>query len=284
MGLTARITGVERDDTVENGVTFYLIRIDDNSHQWDVRKRYSDFVGLDKKLRLNQELTTLKLPSKGFMGLRVCNFHELRLVGLSSYLDHLTRQVHSLAQSSTLSAFFEAQVHLQPKGTAVTESRESALAEVLLPQTAPPQAARGGHRSCPPHRLPRVRTSKRSLDFLKSAEFTSFEASRPALADSIRRCSELLGSNGFENDSESKFGALRRNLRASVRPGSGEPLLLEDVPGKELVWEFVLLIRARRPFYRHQADEVVAILESSEAWMQVLNEHEDLRELMEVPL
>jgi hypothetical protein len=53
------------------------------------------------------------------------------------------------------------------------------------------------------------------------------------------------------------------------------------VPGKELVWEFILLIRARRPFFRNQVDEIIQILEASVPWAQLLSEDEELRQLKE---
>mmetsp|Transcript_47889 Transcript_47889/g.143030 ORF Transcript_47889/g.143030 Transcript_47889/m.143030 type:complete len:312 (-) Transcript_47889:59-994(-) len=303
MGVTARITGADQDDASEGKITFYHIAVHENDHHWTVHKRYNDFHCLDQRLQDTGELTTLRLPTKGLFGLRhrldIFNFNEERLEGLNTYLLHLTRQVESLGQSPSLSAFLGAGVapverrsasvpragrshHLQPSAPepeARTESPQGRSSE-------PSQGPRLPHS--PSCRLPLLSRPDRSLAFLEGPEWKRFEMSQPALADSMKRCSQLLTGTRFENDSEGIFISLRRNLRAAMRETktnpSKEELDLAAIPGKDCVWEFLLQFAARRGFYRAQAAEVVGILEASQPWAQVLLEHAELRRLREEAL
>mmetsp|Transcript_39987 Transcript_39987/g.123319 ORF Transcript_39987/g.123319 Transcript_39987/m.123319 type:complete len:310 (+) Transcript_39987:85-1014(+) len=292
MGVTARITGEEKEPVVLKAITFYNIAVSEDEHQWIVQKRYSQFAKLDKQLRSSGELSRLDLPSKGLFGLRhqldICNFNNARQTGLNSYLDHLTRQVERLAQSPTLSAFLEAQTPSQPLigSSRPSSSRPSSLGPEELPAEAlqgavtppwrgsPAAAARCQWRPYSP--------SRGARELLEGEEWRRFEAGQPALAGAIRRCVELGASKRFENDCEGAFVTLRRALRAFVReakPGSPSGFSLEEVPGKEFVWEFLLRVAARRVFFRNQAAEVASILEASEPWALVLEAREDLRRL-----
>mmetsp|Transcript_55092 Transcript_55092/g.170665 ORF Transcript_55092/g.170665 Transcript_55092/m.170665 type:complete len:294 (-) Transcript_55092:114-995(-) len=288
MGVTARITSAHQEHIQDGTVTFYSIAVHDNDHQWTVDKRYNDFLHLDKHLQGTSELTTLRLPAKGIFGLRhrldIMHFNEERLEGLNTYLLHLTRQLDRLSQSPSLSVFLGA-------GVPQAEHQRSGSAPRKL-QTASPEPAA---RTESPHdklsdasqnlwhsRKPLIARPGRSLAFLESTEWRSFELSQPALAEPIRRCCELLLGTRFENDSEGIFISLRRALRAAVRESrtsSSKELDLAAIPGKDCVWEFLLQFAARRSFYRAQAAEVVSILEASEPWARVLLEHEELQRL-----
>jgi len=301
--VSAEIIGEDEDDLEVRGVTLYHICVKDSGLQWDVRRRYSEFRSLDTRLRCSREFHTLRLPTKGLIGFRrwlnLCKFKEQRRAGLGLYLDHLTQQMESLASSAALLQFLEGQspssVHqsvrvpvgerqMTPMGLALPLAARPAVHGASAVQTQPePQ-----QRSSPCDRTQRVRESKRSIDFLDSEDWLRFEAAQPLLSASIRRCSELRAGNAFENDSEAAFCALRRHLHSAVRssrsngnagcsPGVG----LGEVPGKELIWEFILLIRVRRPFYRNQVDELIEILEASVPWAQLLSEDEELRQLKE---
>merc|ERR1712008_289812 len=113
MVVRAEIIGEDEDDLEVRGVTFYHICVKDCGLQWDVRRRYSEFRNLDRKLRCNRELDTLRLPTKGLIGFRrslnLCKFKEQRRAGLGLYLDHLTQQMESLANSVVLLQFLEGQ-------------------------------------------------------------------------------------------------------------------------------------------------------------------------------
>lgn len=297
MGVSARITGADKELVNEEGsITFYHIVVHDNDHHWIVHKRYSDFHILDRRLQDSGELTTLKLPTKGLFGLRhrldIFNFNEERQEGLQSYLLHLTRQLECLAQSPILSAFLESRRTRTPQRSLATPARASA--PYPLPAgpepDAPAESAQGAAGDGAPgqrllvaiSRTPLIVRADRSLDFLQSPEWKRFEAAQPALADSVHRCSELLATNRFENDSEAVFISLRRNIRTFARElkaQAGSEPGIADVPGKEFVWEFLLQFAARRGFYKNQAAEVVAILEASIPWAKILADHEDLRRL-----
>lgn len=293
MVVTAWITGADLEHINDGNITFYQIAVHDNQHHWTVHKRYSDFHGLDRRLQDTHELTTLKLPTKGLFGLRhrldIFHFNEERQEALNTYLVHLCRQVECLAQSPALSAFLG--VGMAPmerscsfRRNGMNHSQASTPEpEVESPKSGQPDASQGTlcGRS-PSCRMPLIVRPDRSLDFLESPEWKRFEMSQPALADSVRRCSELLVSNRFENDSEGIFVSLRRSLRASVRESrsnSGKELDLAAIPGKDCVWEFLLQFAARRGFYRAQSAEVIDILEACEAWAQALLDHDELRRL-----
>jgi len=307
MVVTAEIIGEDQDDVEVRGVTFYRICVRDSGLQWDVKRRYSEFRRLDVRLRCSREFDLLRLPSKGLVGFRrwlnLCKFKEHRRVGLGVYLEHLTQQIECLANSSMLLEFFEGQSRVSANQAVRVPVGDQPviLTHLTLPLAALP-AAHGANvpaganvallrpqlRCCPRDRRQRVQESKRSLDFLDGDEWLRFEAAQPLLAASIRRCSEVRVGSSFENDSEAAFCALRRRLHFALRSsrsneivGCSSGLCLEEVPGKELVWEFLLLMRVRRPFYRNQVDELIQILDASMPWAQVLNDDEDLRQLKE---
>eukprot|EP00419_Tripos_fusus_P023647 CAMPEP_0172727092 /NCGR_PEP_ID=MMETSP1074-20121228/91485_1 /TAXON_ID=2916 /ORGANISM="Ceratium fusus, Strain PA161109" /LENGTH=297 /DNA_ID=CAMNT_0013554207 /DNA_START=47 /DNA_END=940 /DNA_ORIENTATION=- len=290
--MRVQITGEDKDDLQERGVTFYHISVSDvaSGIQWDVRKRYNDFRKLDRKLRCNGELSPIDLPSKGLMGFRhrlnIGDFNEQRLTGLRTYLDHLTTwQTESQMNCPALFDFLEGSargVHLPTTNNVVAhKSYTSELpVRVVSPDADIMQwSAEPGLHGMPEQRSKLCPGTNRDVDFLSSQEWLNFEASHPAVANSVERCARLLEGKQFENDSEESFSALRRSLLAALRPrtGSGPPLVLEVVPGKAVVWEFLLLIRARRPFYRNQADEIISILEENGPWAEALDEHEELR-------
>lgn len=301
MVLSALIIGEDQDDPEVRGVTFYHICVRDSGLQWDVKRRYSEFRSLDRRLRSNREFDTLNLPKKGLVGFRqwlnLCKFKEQRRAGLGLYLDHLTQQVECLANSSVLREFFEERSRASTRQAVHTSVKTQ---PVILKQLALPlaglQAAHGAsverprsqQRCCPSDRSQRVQKSQRSLDFLDSDDWLTFEAAQPLLAASVRHCSEVRVGHTFENDSEVAFFALRRHLFSALRASGSNGNIdcsfhsgLGEVPGKELVWEFILFVRVRRPFYRNLVDELIQILEASTPWAQLLSEDEELRQLKE---
>lgn len=292
MGVRVQIIGEDKDDVQEQGVTFYHINVSDvaSGLQWDVRKRYTDFWKLDRRLRGNGELNTIDLPTKGLMGFRHrCNigdFNEQRLSGLSSYLDHLTKQTESLVSCPELSDFLEGSARglaSRPTTSNVVANasvqRELPVRVVSADTGATPWSSEPGLHGTPEQRGPLRRPPRDDLDFFSGREWLNFEASQPAIANAIERCARLLERNAFENDSEASFSALRRSILVALRPrtGSGPALALETIPAKSMVWEFLLLIRSRRPFYRNQADEIISILEENGSWAEALDENEELR-------
>jgi len=295
MGVIVQIIGEDKDDVHERGATFYHISVSDiaSGLQWDIRKRYTDFWKLDRRLRGNNELDAIDLPTKGLMGFRhrmnIGDFNKQRLTGLSSYLDHLTKQIESLMTCPTFSDFLEGSA----RGLALCATTDNVVSHTSAQRELPvrvvsadagtmPWSAEPCLNATPELQGPRCRAPQGAisdLDFFSGQEWRNFEASQPTVAHAVERCARLLASNAFENDSEASFSALRRSLLAALRPrtGSGPLLVLETVPAKSMVWEFLLLIRSRRPFYRNQADEIISILEEHGPWRQALDEHEELR-------
>merc|ERR1712183_452504 len=63
---SAQILGSEED----KGITYYNIKVEQNESNWQVKKRYNDFVTLDQQLAKSGRITRLDLPEKGTMGFR----------------------------------------------------------------------------------------------------------------------------------------------------------------------------------------------------------------------
>mmetsp|Transcript_106032 Transcript_106032/g.299775 ORF Transcript_106032/g.299775 Transcript_106032/m.299775 type:complete len:298 (-) Transcript_106032:61-954(-) len=290
MGVTARIIGEETDTAVAKFVTFYTVSINDDGRQWTVAKRYRDFYDLDRQLQ-GGELSRLELPEKGFFGLRhrlnIGSFNEQRQMGLNLYLGHLTQQLLSLKDSPLLAEFLDERPAAGQRRPSCCTGRPAATE----PEAASELTERPRANSSPPSQRPSPpvaavpfprtqRAANGNLDFLASTEFRRFESAHAALAGTIRKCAELVVSNRFENDCEAVFGALRRNLRPLQREAgaeAGAELGIGEVPGKDFVWEFVLRVAARRPFFRNQAGELARTLEASPAWAKALEQQQDLR-------
>lgn len=66
----------------------------------------------------------------------------------------------------------------------------------------------------------------------------------------------------------------------SLPPNADLPLqpcsILDEAPAKEGVWEFLLVLAARRPILRSRAKEVCSILEANVSWRDALEAREDL--------
>merc|ERR1719401_909296 len=96
MAIMAHISG-----SSWNGTTLlYDIEVDHDGCQWTARRRYTDFVELDKRILASGEMGPLGgngIPGKGSFGLRhyldLGGFNERRQVGLELYLEYLMQQV-----------------------------------------------------------------------------------------------------------------------------------------------------------------------------------------------
>eukprot|EP00928_Gymnodinium_smaydae_P024699 TRINITY_DN19914_c0_g4_i1.p1 TRINITY_DN19914_c0_g4~~TRINITY_DN19914_c0_g4_i1.p1 ORF type:complete len:536 (-),score=66.62 TRINITY_DN19914_c0_g4_i1:160-1767(-) len=105
------------------------------------------------------------------------------------------------------------------------------------------------------------------------------QQNQAALVKDIKKCHDALADIAcFENTCEELFGSLRIHLRNCPRdaPKPGASTTLGALPGKEAVWDFLLLVAERRPPYRARVAEVADILESSLPWQKVLKQQADL--------
>eukprot|EP00930_Biecheleria_cincta_P021014 TRINITY_DN15663_c0_g1_i1.p1 TRINITY_DN15663_c0_g1~~TRINITY_DN15663_c0_g1_i1.p1 ORF type:complete len:282 (-),score=50.81 TRINITY_DN15663_c0_g1_i1:49-894(-) len=115
---------------------------------------------------------------------------------------------------------------------------------------------------------------EREIADCQSAAWATVLASRPQLAEAVRACPALVspGNFRFENECERVFTELRRGLLSLGRHSKQHTLdknsvvLLEELPGKRAVWQFLELVAARRPFYKAQVEEVGAVLQTSAQW------------------
>merc|ERR1719253_1971498 len=94
------------------GFMVYTIKETETSSEktWNLKKRYKDFVKLDRDLDRHSVLLRQKLPPKGLIGFRhrydLGNFNKDRQFALDSYLKTLVRQVTALNQVGVLRDFF----------------------------------------------------------------------------------------------------------------------------------------------------------------------------------
>ena len=70
MVVQVKICGSKKDGDVMR----YNLIVNENGRMWTVRKRYNEFVELDKELEAAGVDQREKLPEKGFMGLRQISF------------------------------------------------------------------------------------------------------------------------------------------------------------------------------------------------------------------
>eukprot|EP00929_Paragymnodinium_shiwhaense_P090964 TRINITY_DN5102_c0_g1_i3.p1 TRINITY_DN5102_c0_g1~~TRINITY_DN5102_c0_g1_i3.p1 ORF type:complete len:515 (+),score=103.01 TRINITY_DN5102_c0_g1_i3:68-1612(+) len=141
-------TAIVREDEVA-GRTVYTIRIVQDGLEWQVRKYYTDFVTLDQNLAATAAVSRCALPPKGLAGIRhrlkIGNFNEQRVQGLSVYLQHLAAQVPTVNHIPVLQMFFTQDpvtagmsgVRQAAPAVAVAESIERRLASRQFLQAAP---------------------------------------------------------------------------------------------------------------------------------------------------
>lgn len=77
---------ISNAETDNNGVTYYLVKVNVGDVTWTVQKRYKEFLELHKKLVNEHTVTKDILPGKKIIGNKEPNFIEKRRVGLEIYL------------------------------------------------------------------------------------------------------------------------------------------------------------------------------------------------------
>lgn len=270
-----------------SGVAFYDIGVACQGRRWTAKKRYSDFVALDDELELRSKLARAALPGKGCFGLRhrlnLFSFNRERRDHLALYLDRLAGQVQTVGDCPPLAKFLDSGSSAGREGScspplpaAAAVAPPAPSAPVASELTTAPAAV--GRPAARPLKDFKPHFDEGCFDCL---QWVSFERSEPALAISIRRCAELVGSSArFQNHGEEVFQGLRRNLLASARR---QQSCLDEVPldARGFVWDFLVLVAARRPFYRAQAAEVARALEGRCAWAEVTGKVPELRRLKE---
>lgn len=263
------------------GVAFYDVHVTSGGDTWTTCKRYSDFVSLDELLESKSKAERLGLPAKGCLGVRhrlgMLGFNQQRLAQLDSYLSHAVGQAGSLRQCPVMQKFL-----VIPSAQQAAQS-DAALGGAVV------RAAHDGAELSKPSRPPRA---PRPLpyfephfgpDVMNSRAWTRYAQRDPALAAMIERCALAAGNQArFENESEDVFKALRQGIMSRARSSSisrGCGVDLDEVPAKLIVWDFVVLVAARRPFFRGQAAEVGRMLEARSLWAVELHKHKDLHGL-----
>jgi len=276
------VTIIIEDEYWHADVMYYVLRIDDRGQTWTTQKRFRDFKLLDMDLGSSGcSLTTLRLPSSGCFGLRhrldICGFNERRRQQLSAYLAHLAEQIETASSNTLVEQFLYCSQHPNSATACRSElpvadstgdskasvelslSPKSGLKETQTPKLGVAQ------------QLPTYKTHV-ELNALDGLEWQQFQAIQPTLAATMTDCAALCSKpNLFQNDSERVFAALRRTLRPLIKAG-----MMEAVPNKVLVWDFLILFAARRPFYRNQVSEICKMLDGIDSWREALHEHEDL--------
>eukprot|EP00928_Gymnodinium_smaydae_P055201 TRINITY_DN38797_c0_g1_i1.p1 TRINITY_DN38797_c0_g1~~TRINITY_DN38797_c0_g1_i1.p1 ORF type:complete len:338 (-),score=57.51 TRINITY_DN38797_c0_g1_i1:87-1100(-) len=324
------------EEQTESGTTFYDICVKDCEKFWTVRRRYSDFVRLDRNLfgGASNEVDNqgkypsqrLPLPPRGLLGVRhrlnLGAFNERRKVQLNEYLSSLTSQLKAVDGCPPLKDFLE-ETNEKDAPEQVTQTAESAgvasSAEAIHSRSASPGLAKLVN-------LPDFEDSDEDMDLVDALEGDSDSTSgrdelltamwryahqHPETAEVVKHCADLARSTTlFHNRSEDVFRSLRRRVlyagRRSSRQhqrslsrndASGEltpihrcdsetvdeedSLDLAPIGAKRLVWEFLVLMAARRPFYRRQVCEVAQVLEARRQWTDVVREHSRLAKCKE---
>lgn len=109
-----------------NRRTMYRMAVVDNGKTWDAQKGYSDIAELDRLLASSTEnqLQRMQLPEKGTFGLRhylnIGGFNQKRFQGIQQYFAHLASQLNSVADSHSLSLFFDLQEQVNEDSTATS--------------------------------------------------------------------------------------------------------------------------------------------------------------------
>jgi len=113
----------------EGSTTYYNINVSDTTHSWKVKKRYGEFLELNKELASRSVLTREQLPAKGLFGFRhrfdIGNFNKQRQTGLDSYLKNLGQQVTTLREDPVLQAFLSKDDMASKKADSVGGSQQS---------------------------------------------------------------------------------------------------------------------------------------------------------------
>lgn len=111
-----------------------------------------------------------------------------------------------------------------------------------------------------------------------SQDWQRLSSAFPEFSQAMLRCEEIskmLSAHSLE--AEETYKALRRNILTIAR-GHGD-IGLDEVPGKTLVWFFLLKVGTERRIWKGQCKELVQILEKSAAWMRAFEDHAEFVEL-----
>lgn len=158
-----------------------------------------------------------------------------------------------------------------PSVKRTTPKAKPLVKPVPAPAAAPPVGKPSG--IAPPAGIPKpVPPPAAALDPLEGPEWNAFVARDPDLAHDIQACRDCLQDNtSMENRLEDVWSTLRRNLRAASKRGS-----LDDIPGKKVVWYFLLEVGTRRRVYKGQVNEIADILDKNSKWALVVRNDGDL--------
>jgi len=277
------------DEQWQADTMFYIIQIEDRGRSWTTRKRFRDFERLDVDLGYDRSgLSTLHLPPKGCFGFRhrfnICGFNDSRRRSLSEYLSHLAEQLQSAAENAIMARFLHCD--------SVTSSDLSRCCEdsgSVVANTSTAVELSGSPCALAPEKVvaepkKELRVAQQLPNFhahidpadLCGAEWEAFQVSHSSLAATLRQCALMCSKpSSFQNGSETVWKALRTGLHGL----SKNPEEMQAIPCKAVVWDFLILLAARRPFYRAQVREIVKMLERFEVWSDALHEHQDLYEL-----
>lgn len=303
-------------ETWNRRVLWYEVQAVSKGARWYAYKRYSDFVSLEEKLGLRFQLSRLPLPGKGCLGLRhrlsIAGFNVQRREALNAYLQAIAAQVEDVSDCLPLAEFL-APPELPPAAvadacsTSASSRDEPAVSDLrplvfkAVPSEGKSEMSATSSRSTPtetcvgtpraggatPKRqapLPNFQSHFAASAPCSGSEWEELDKSKPELAALLRRCG-MLSENlpRFQNDSEEVFQAVRRWVVGARSRGAeeAEGSDLDRMPeqGMGFVWDFVVLIAARKPFYRNQAIEVANKLKARQPWEKVLATQPELLQL-----
>lgn len=239
--------------------------------------------------------------------LNIGDFNQRRKIDLNAYLQHLSWQVKHSADHPLLAAFLQVGVvDVSQQHQGMAESSPSS-ARPAHPETCnmgdghghaapnkhiepgPPQMQAQDQKD---RGLPRPSAAsdptlamqgkrafgfsgrRNSRDFpgqtcdeLTGSKWDAFSNAQPQFAAAVKACADASSEvRRFENACEDTMKSLRKAVRGTKGLGIE---FLAQVPGKLHVWDFLLLLEDRRPFYKAQVAEVIGMLDASPDWAKL---------------